>query len=58
MMKIKKPKYIVNTKPKSIGLGHFTWYTFKFFTHREMIEFGTLNPQYEVDSIKGGIYGN
>ena len=49
-------KYIINTIPKSDGLGRFTWITFKFKTHREMIEFTTLNPKYEIYSIKGGIY--
>ena len=56
----KRTLYIVNTKPKSISNGkiaRFTWYTFKFCSHRERIEFTTLNPQYEVDNTKGGIYG-
>ena len=56
--------YVVNTKPKvqsrsaDGSFSRFVWYQFRFESHRGMIEFLTLNPEYEVDNVKGGIYGS
>lgn len=48
--------YKVVTKTHVVGT-IFTWSTFAFDTHRKMIEFTSLNPEYEVEYILGGIYG-